>query len=724
MTDTFHFFASAPKGMEALLSAELHDLGATRVQPTRAGVGFRGPLALGYRVCLWSRTASRVLLSLARFPAPSEHALYEGVKALDWEDHLGPADTLAVDVVSSVSRVSHTHFAALKVKDAIVDRLRELSGARPSVDLRRPSVRVNVYLHRDEARLALDLAGEGLHRRGYRSEGVAAPLKENLAAAILLGAGWPELARSGGALLDPMCGSGTLPIEAALMAADIAPGLLRPYFGFLGWRGHRPEVWGELLAEARERRAIGLRRLSSIVGSDADPRAVRVALANLRQAGLEGHVEVQRRDLEAIAPPPGAGEAGGLLTVNPPYGERIGRTEELADIYIELGRVMRERFPGWRLAVFTGNPGLARHLHQRPEHSATLYNGALACRLLVYAPSHAASGTGPPRAPAVTVPSPGAGMLANRLRKNLRHLGRWAKREGIHCFRLYDADLPEYALAVDVYDGEQRWVHVQEYAPPPTVDAERAGQRLDEALAVIGEVLAPAEVITKVRRRQRGSAQYARLAAEGQFHEVHEGPCRFLVNFTDYLDTGLFLDHRPTRELVGRLAAGRRFLNLFGYTGTATVHAALGGATASATVDLSAKYLDWARRNFVLNGLDASRHALGMADCLAWLEEAVERGPEGRYGLIFLDPPTFSNSKRMREAFDVQRDHVGLLSQTARLLEPDGELIFSTNRRDFRMDAEALKGLRLEDITRATLPPDFARNPRIHRCWRITRGQA
>jgi len=196
------------------------------------------------------------------------------------------------------------------------------------------------------------------------------------------------------------------------------------------------------------------------------------------------------------------------------------------------------------------------------------------------------------------------------------------------------------------------------------------------------------------------------------------------VNFTDYLDTGLFLDHRPTRELVGRLAAGRRFLNLFGYTGTATVHAALGGATASATVDLSAKYLDWARRNFVLNGLDASRHALGMADCLAWLEEAVERGPEGRYGLIFLDPPTFSNSKRMREAFDVQRDHVGLLSQTARLLEPDGELIFSTNRRDFRMDAEALKGLRLEDITRATLPPDFARNPRIHRCWRITRGQA
>jgi 23S rRNA (guanine2445-N2)-methyltransferase / 23S rRNA (guanine2069-N7)-methyltransferase len=588
------------------------------------------------------------------------------------------------------------------------------------VDLRRPSVRVNVYLHRDEARLALDLAGEGLHRRGYRAEGVAAPLKENLAAAILLGARWPELARSGSAFLDPMCGSGTLPIEAALMAADIAPGLLRSYFGFLGWRGHRPEVWEKLLAEARERRANGLRRLPPIAGSDADPRAVRVALANVQRAGLEGCVGVQRRDLEAIAPPQGAGKASGLLAVNPPYGERIGRTEELAGLYIELGRLMRERFAGWRLAVFTGNPGLAQHIHRRCEHTILLYNGALPCRLLVYEAPRTASSTGAPHPLPATASAPGAEMLANRLRKNLRRLGRWAKREGIRCYRLYDADLPEYALAVDVYVGEQRWVHVQEYAPPPTVDADRAGQRLDEALAMIAEVLAPAKVFTKVRRRQRGSAQYARLAAKGELHEVREGPCRFLVNFTDYLDTGLFLDHRPTRELVGRLASGRRFLNLFGYTGTATVYAALGDATASTTLDLSARYLNWASRNFALNGLDASRHALVKADCLTWLEEAVEQGPEGRYGLIFLDPPTFSNSKGMREAFDVQRDHVRLLSQATRLLEPDGELIFSTNRRDFRMDAEALKGLRLEDITRATLPPDFARSPRIHRCWRIT----
>jgi 23S rRNA (guanine2069-N7)-methyltransferase / 23S rRNA (guanine2445-N2)-methyltransferase len=306
-------------------------------------------------------------------------------------------------------------------------------------------------------------------------------------------------------------------------------------------------------------------------------------------------------------------------------------------------------------------------------------------------------------------------MVANRLRKNLRNLGRWARREGVSCYRLYDADLPEYAVAVDLY-GEL--VHVQEYAPPKSIDPHQAKVRLREALAAVRAVLeVPRErVFLKVRQQQKGKEQYRKLAASGEFHEVREGECRLLVNLRDYLDTGLFLDHRPTRQLLGELAAGRDFLNLFAYTGTATVHAALGGAASTTSVDLSRTYLDWARRNLELNGLSGPHHRLLQDDCREWLKRETRR-----YGLIFLDPPTFSNSKRMDGTFDVQRDHVELLSAAAALLSEDGILIFSTNHRQFRLDQEALSGLLIADITRQTIPPDFARNQRIHQCWKIVR---
>jgi 23S rRNA (guanine2445-N2)-methyltransferase / 23S rRNA (guanine2069-N7)-methyltransferase len=317
-------------------------------------------------------------------------------------------------------------------------------------------------------------------------------------------------------------------------------------------------------------------------------------------------------------------------------------------------------------------------------------------------------------------------MFANRLRKNLKHLGHWLSHNDIRCYRLYDADLPEYAFAVDVYAGnaeiDQRWVHVQEYAAPGSVDPAKVATRRGEALSVIPEVLGitGAQLFFKLRRRQKGSDQYEKLAARGHFQEVIEAGNRFLVNFEDYLDTGLFLDHRITRSLVGELAAGRDFLNLFAYTGTATVYAARGGAASTTTLDMSATYLNWARRNMALNGFVGSQHQYVQADCLAWLDQAG-RGRR-RYGLIFLDPPSFSASKRMSGTFDVQRDHVALIEETTRLLAPGGTLIFSNNLRRFRMDRAALSGLTIEDISRATLPTDFARNPRIHNCWRIHRG--
>lgn len=309
-------------------------------------------------------------------------------------------------------------------------------------------------------------------------------------------------------------------------------------------------------------------------------------------------------------------------------------------------------------------------------------------------------------------------MLANRLRKNLRHLGKWARREGVTCYRLYDGDLPEYALAVDLYE---KWAHVQEYAAPANVDPAKAEARLADAMAVIPDALGiPADrVILKIRRRQKGPAQYERQATTGQFREVHEGGLRFLVNLADYLDTGLFLDHRPTRALIRSLISGGRFLNLFAYTGTASVSAAAGGAAATTTVDMSSVYLDWARRNMALNGFAEGRaHRFVRADCVAWL--ATPR--DERYHVIFLDPPTFSNSKRMGEAtFDVQRDHVGLIQAAAKLLARDGVLFFSNNFRHFKMHRAGLPDLTIEDISYATTPPDFQRNLRIHNCWKISR---
>jgi len=355
----------------------------------------------------------------------------------------------------------------------------------------------------------------------------------------------------------------------------------------------------------------------------------------------------------------------------------------------------------------------------RAEKVHVFHNGPLDCRLLrfrVESEFFVDRATADQRTRTRALKQAAAGGaegFINRLHKNLRHLGRWAARDGVSCYRIYDADLPEYAVAIDRYE---QWLHVQEYAPPATVDATRARERLEQVMAALPAALElPAEnVFLKVRQRQRGSSQYQKQAQQGRFHEVHEGPGRFLVNFSDYLDTGLFLDHRLTRQRLGEQAAGRRFLNLFGYTGAATVHAALGGAISTTTVDLSATYLDWARRNLELNGICGPRHQLIQMDCRQWLVWARER-----YELIFVDPPTFSNSKRLEHDFDVQRDHVELLRQALRLLTPDGTLVFSTNHRRFRLDPESLAEVQIEDWSRKTLPLDFARDPKIHQCWAL-----
>lgn len=705
-------------GMEPLLAAELQELGARSLQPARGGIALPGSLELAYRAALWSRTASRVLLALAEFPAAAADALYDGVHAFPWEEHLAPDGTLSVEFTGGGPGIDHSHYGAQRVKDAIVDRFRARGGQRPSVDPRRPDVRIHVRWRDARVAVYLDLSGDSLHRRGYREAAGIAPLKETLAAALLLKCGWPAIAAASGPLLDPLAGSGTLAIEAAWIAGDHAPGLRRDYWGFTGWLGHVPALWNRLLDEARQRRDAGHGRIPTLWASDQDPRAARAMTLNAGRAGVADRLRIACRAWSVVEPPAGP---PGLWIANPPYGERLGDQDALGELYAQLGERLRGRFSGWRAAVFTGNPDLGKRMGLRAVKTNVFHNGPLECRLLQFrvepeffvdrdAADRRARAVALERASAA-----GAGDLVNRLRKNWRHLGRWAAREGIGCYRLYDADLPEYAVAIDRYE---RWLHVQEYAPPASIDPSKARERLDQVMAVLPAVTEiPAErIFLKVREPQKGARQYGKQASQGQFHPVREGPARLLVNFTDYLDTGLFLDHRLTRRLLAELARGRRFLNLFGYTGAATVQAALGGATHTTTVDTSATYLDWAKRNLALNGLDGPRHELVRADCRQWLIWA-----RGCYEVIFVDPPTFSNSRRSTATFEAQRDHVELIRGALRLLAPGGELIFSTNFRRFRLETAAFADLQVEDWSRRTLPPDFARNPKIHQCWRFTR---
>ena len=738
---TFPLFVTSPKGLEDLLAAELRQLGLADAKPGRAGARGSGSLTAAYRVCLWSRLANRVLLPLAEFAAPDAEALYAGTQNVAWAEHLAPEGSLVVDFHGTNAALRHTHFAALKIKDAVVDYFRSRHGARPRVDTAHPDLRLNAYLHRERVVLSLDLSGISLHRRGYRSEAGAAPLKENLAAAMLYKADWPELARQGG-LLDPLCGAGTLPIEAALMAGDCAPGLGHADdFGLLRWRQHDAQAWRELLDEAEQRRAEGAAKIPRIVGYDATTASIHQAWDNARRAGMERRLHFERRALADLEAVPGIA----LIVANPPYGERLGEIATVQPLYTLLGEKLGRHFAGSRAVILAGNREQGKALGMRADKVNTVYNGALECKLVqcTISPSPLGGGvlslskqgvgerekvlgykakTNSAPSPPAPLPegegriSAGAQMFANRLRKNLRKLRPWAEREGVSCYRVYDADLPEYNAAIDLYE---QWVHVQEYAAPASIDPRKATQRLDDLVSALPQVLEiPRErVFVKVRQRQKGTAQYRKQGHCGEFHEVREGPAVLLVNFRDYLDTGLFLDHRPVRAMIQESARGKHFLNLFCYTASATVYAAYGGARSSTSVDLSPTYLDWARRNLARNGFSEAQHRCERADCRAWLEQNTRR-----YDLILLDPPTFSNSKRMPETLDIQRDHVALLRAALNALNLSGILLFSNNLRGFKLDYDALADLRITDLSTATVPPDFQRNPKIHQCWRIERG--
>ncbi len=726
MTDRHELILTCPKGLEGLLLDEAIGLGLEEAREQTSALRGFGSMEVAYRLCLWSRLANRVLLVIDRFATENAETLYDGVYRVDWSEHLDATGTLAVEFSGHGSGIDNTHFGALKVKDAIVDRLRTPAGERPSVDKLNPDLRVHLRLDRGQAVLSLDLSGHSLHQRGYRLQQGAAPLKENLAAAVLIRAGWPRIAAAGGALTDPMCGVGTFLVEGAMMAADIAPNLRRERWGFSAWLGHVPALWNRLHDEAQARAEAGMARQPLwIRGYEADPRLIQPAKNNIERAGLASWIRVYQGDVATFEPRPDQNQKG-LVICNPPYGERLGDEASLVYLYQNLGERLRQACLGWEAAVLTSAPDLGKRMGIRSHKQYAFWNGALPCKLLLIKVELDQFVTGQRSASSVDktdniVPqsmaelarlSEGGQMFANRLQKNLRQLGKWARKEGIQCYRLYDADMPEYALAIDLYGD---WVHVQEYAPPRSIDPQKAQERLFDALGAIPQALGISRerVVVKRRERQSGTRQYERQASQGEFLEVNEGGVKLLVNLTDYLDTGLFLDHRPMRLRIQREAAGKRFLNLYCYTATATVHAAKGGARSTTSVDLSKTYLDWARRNLALNGL-SDRQRLEQADVMAWLEE-----DRGEYDLIFIDPPTFSNSKRMEGVFDVQRDHVALLDLAMARLAPGGTLYFSNNFRKFVLDPGMVERYAVEEITGATLDEDFRRNSKIHRAWKL-----
>jgi 23S rRNA (guanine2445-N2)-methyltransferase / 23S rRNA (guanine2069-N7)-methyltransferase len=708
-----YWIATAPVGAASVLAEELAQFGASDIRERSHDVKFQGTLEVGYRACLWSRTATRVLLSVGSIDASSSKSLFEAVKRIDWREHLAAGATLACECSGGNESIRHTIYGSQLLKDAVCDNLRDATGERPNIKPERPDVLLHLHVEGTTALVSVDFSGESLHRRGYRIEGGRAPLKENVAAAVLLRAGWPAINDAGGMLVDPMCGSGTFLIEAALIAADAAPALARDYFGFTGWRGHDAELWERLRAEARARRAASVAR-RCILGSDVDADAVRMATLNATQAGVSDWLHVEKRALGEVTRPK---SDLGLVVTNPPYGERIGAESGLSELYSELGRILRERFRGWQAAVLTGNPPLARNLGIYAKRTHRVYNGTIECRLLRFDLDEASE-----QRPAEAVRSdwsarPGAQMFANRLRKNFKLLDAWAEREHIDCYRVYDADMPEYAFAIDLYGREGRHVYVQEYAPPKTVNQESARERRREVLAVLPDVLSvPLQhVHSRVRKPQKGSEQYEKRENVAERHVVREGGLKFWVNFRDYLDTGLFLDHRVMRRMLREWSMDADFLNLFCYTGSATVYAAAGGARSTTSVDLSNTYLEWAHENLLLNGFGGANHELVRADCLQWLESQAVWGP--RFDLIFVDPPTFSNSKRMDGVLDVQRDHVGMIRRSLKLMRPGGRLVFSTNYTRFKLDAAALEDLNIEDISAQTIPKDFERHAKIHRCF-------
>ena len=735
MADThlYRCFATTAGGLSELCREELMSLGAQEVKAQPRGVAFEADIETLYRTCLWSRLANRIFLVVLETKLETQEDLTEEVSRVRWDEHMDAFGSFAVSFSGKGMGIDHSHYGALKVKDGIVDFFREVSNSRPKVDTHDPELRVHGHINRNQLTVSIDLIGYSLHQRGYREgQQVRAPLKENVAAALLMRAGWPEIAKAGGCLYDPMCGSGTFLVEAAMMASDLAPGLEKAERMLLNrWKQHKAKLWNDLIAEAQQREEEGLLHLPEIYGSDASHKSLDIAVEAIENAGYSDSIEIKQMTVEQGRR---WGEwQTGLVICNPPYGERLGEIEEVKTLYQDLGHYLKTEFDGWQAAILTCNSELGMYLGIKAKRSHGFANGPMECKLLRFdvdkqyhrepaIKSGADVAAQLQRAMPQLSQSEGAQMFANRVRKNLKNLRKWAKRNQVSAYRVYDADMPEYSLSVDFYatldSGE--WLVVNEYAPPKSIDRVKAKKRLHEALSALPEVfeMDPEQIVFKVRQRQKGTNQYERMDESQEFHTIDENGVELLVNFHDYLDTGVFLDHRDVRMKVAELAQGKSLLNLFCYTATASAIAAAKGAQSSLSLDMSKTYLNWAQNNYWANDINSAEHRLQREDVIQWLRVQAD-APTQTYDVIFMDPPSFSTSKKMEGVLDIQRDHLELIDCAMELLKIGGVLVFSNNLRKFKLDKAVKDKYQVEDITQSTMPEDFKRNSKIHQAWLI-----
>lgn len=734
-----HFFATCATSLEYLLVDELKQIGATNVKEGLSLVNFEAEWPLVYDILMWSRIASRVLYPIAKFEAKDEQALYDQVSIIDWSQHIAANASFLVNAQSFRSELSHTKFISQRIKDAIVDHFTDMEQLRPDVEFDRPDVTIQCRIRQNQVILSIDLAGMGLHHRGYRLQGGAAPIKENLASALLMRAGWLKLCCQDSSqslsLYDPMCGSGTFLIEAAMMALDIAPGTYRDYLGIFGWSQFKPDLWEKTVNAAAEKtRNSRNREKLHIIGSDINPKAVKSAQSNLALANLEDVVkihiaaidQVDQIEVNQTEPNQSGQPVKGIVIVNPPYSERLGEFDQVKRLYSELGILLKEKFDGWNASVLSPDKSFGHSLGIRANKIYKFNNASIACELLNFElkPENYLQ-----RQQEDLVDqkfkqklSDHAIQLCNRIEKNRSKLKKYLNKNNITCYRIYDADLPEYNAAIDVYENQ---LHIQEYKAPKSVDQKVALRRIKEIERVAAGVfqIPLKSVSVKQRRQQKGDWQYQvnNASADGKdpetsYQTIRENGRKFLLNLTDYLDTGLFLDHRKTRQLIGELSQKKSLLNLFCYTASASVYAATAGAKSTTNVDMSNTYLKWAKDNFIENNINLENHTFLRTDIIEWLDDAVYL-PE-RFDVIFLDPPTFSNSKKMNEHFDVQRDHCGLIEKCVALLSDKGVLLFSNNFRQFEMQYSTSDKYLVREITKQTTSQDFARKS-LHRCWRI-----
>ncbi len=869
--DKLQLVATSTMGLESVVARELKQLGFAP-HNSDFGVGrtyFQGSLADVVTANIHLRTAGKVLIELARFNCDDFDVLFDAVYQLPWEDWMPRNANFVVEGRSVRSKITSTPALQRTVKKAMVNRL--MDAYKTSTLLEDgPEYTVEISLLKDVAAITLDTSGRGLHRRGYRLMNVIAPLRETLASALVQLSVW-EPNRP---LIDPFCASGTIPIEAAMLARRIAPGLQRE-FAAQGWPIISPSVWIEARQAAQAQILPPLEE--KIIGTDIDAEALKYARFHAQKAGVADDIHFQQKDFADLT----SKRPYGSIICNPPYGDRLGEIAQLRPLYESMPAVF-SRLLSWSFFIITAWQDFEKMIGQEATRRRKLYNSRIECTyyqfvgpkpptsrlaetkqaetkqaetkqaediqteakqteakqtdradwtVLRSTPALGVSSTPEPaletgavdslpeispqseesvpqsarqlpanldngewfdtetaaasnalntdqsgpespeqdsparqesrenreRKPRPEIKPVFAGLddyaakqaeefsrcLANRA----RHLRRYPQR-GITCYRLYDRDFPEVPLAIDVYEGE--FLHISEYERP---DDRSPGQHrlwLDKMVETAADVLKinPKNVFLKRRVRQRGESQYEKLAEKERIIDAHEGGLTFLCNMTDYLDTGLFLDHRQTRDMVRKEAENKRFLNLFCYTGAFTCYAAAGKAASTVSVDLSPNYLDWAEANMEQNGFfDRTQggdrdHDYVKTDALTFLykmppakrfagkpDPAWKLGfpesdgrtwlPYSDFDLCVCDPPTFSNSKSIEYDWDVQGCHTVLLRLLASRMSVGGVVYFSNNFRRFKLDEGQLSDLfSIREITNRTIPDDF-RNKRVHRCWRL-----